>query len=100
MRRKQQWLERHADHLRRAVLRSPRGHPDMTGAMLTEAVTPGARVVAGDVLGYVGNTGNARTTSPHLHFGIYAQGDGAVDPFPFVVDPVMQRHERKTRTSR
>ncbi len=41
-----------------------------------------ARVEAGDVLGYVGNTGNARTTSPHLHFGIY---DGAaLDPLPFL----------------
>ena len=41
-----------------------------------------ASVRAGDVLGYVGNTGNARTTSPHLHFGIYERG--AVDPLPFV----------------
>jgi hypothetical protein len=32
----------------------------------------------------VGNTGNARTTSPHLHFGIYRRGEGAVDPFPFI----------------
>jgi murein DD-endopeptidase MepM/ murein hydrolase activator NlpD len=46
------------------------------------------RVVAGEVLGYVGNTGNARTTGPHLHFGIYS--DGAIDPLPFVHadDPV------------
>jgi murein DD-endopeptidase MepM/ murein hydrolase activator NlpD len=36
----------------------------------------------GDVLGYVGNSGNARTTAPHLHFGIYEHG--AVDPWPFV----------------
>jgi murein DD-endopeptidase MepM/ murein hydrolase activator NlpD len=56
------------------------------------AVTPGTRVAAGDVVGYVGNTGNARGTAPHLHFGVYAVGEGAVDPFPFVaVDPVMQR---------
>lgn len=41
-----------------------------------------ARVEAGDVLGYVGNTGNARTTSPHLHFGIY--DGGALDPWPFL----------------
>jgi murein DD-endopeptidase MepM/ murein hydrolase activator NlpD len=41
-----------------------------------------AMVAAGDVLGYVGNTGNARTTPPHLHFGIY--DDGAIDPWPFV----------------
>jgi murein DD-endopeptidase MepM/ murein hydrolase activator NlpD len=36
----------------------------------------------GDVLGYVGTTGNARTTPPHLHFGIYS--GGAIDPWPFV----------------
>jgi len=39
-------------------------------------------VRAGDVLGYIGNTGNARTTSPHLHFGIYE--GGAIDPLPFL----------------
>lgn len=43
----------------------------------------GSRVKKGDTLGFVGNTGNAKTTSPHLHFGIYASG-GAVDPLPFV----------------
>ena len=40
-------------------------------------------VQAGDVLGYVGNTGNARTTPPHLHFGIYQRGRGAIDPLPY-----------------
>jgi len=43
----------------------------------------GQIVLPGDTLGLVGNTGNARTTSPHLHFGIYTTG-GAVDPMPFV----------------
>ena len=52
-----------------------------------QAVSPGDRVAAGDVIGYVGNTGNARGTSPHLHFGVYAALDGAVDPVPFIVDP-------------
>lgn len=42
----------------------------------------GAQVKAGDTLGFVGNTGNARTTSPHLHFGVYR--GGAVNPLPFV----------------
>ncbi|HWI19082.1 MAG TPA: M23 family metallopeptidase [Vicinamibacterales bacterium] len=41
-----------------------------------------SRVDAGAVLGYIGNTGNARTTSPHLHFGIYDRG--AIDPLPFI----------------
>lgn len=42
------------------------------------------RVKTGDTLGYVGNTGNARTTPPHLHFGIYKSYRGAIDPLNFV----------------
>lgn len=49
----------------------------------TQMVSPGQHVKTGDVLGLVGNTGNARTTPPHLHFGIYG-ANGAIDPFPFV----------------
>ena len=49
--------------------------------------TPGMRVSPGDTLGLVGNTGNARTTPPHLHFGIYRSFSGAVDPFPYVFQP-------------
>ena len=48
-----------------------------------QLVQEGQAVKKGDVVGLVGNTGNARTTPPHLHFGIYGFG-GAVDPFPFV----------------
>ena len=44
---------------------------------------PGQRVQPGDTLGTVGNTGNAATTAPHLHFGIYTMG-GAVDPYPYI----------------
>lgn len=50
----------------------------------SQAVRPGQRVAAGDTIGFVGNTGNARFTPPHLHFSIYKFGKGAVDPFPFV----------------
>ena len=49
----------------------------------TQFVTDGQRVGLGDTLGLMGNTGNARSTPPHLHFGIYTS-NGAVDPFPFV----------------
>ena len=41
------------------------------------------KATQGDTLGFVGNTGNARTTAPHLHFGIYTVG-GAIDPLPFI----------------
>jgi murein DD-endopeptidase MepM/ murein hydrolase activator NlpD len=48
-----------------------------------QLVQEGQRVKKGDVIGLVGNTGNARTTPAHLHFGIYGYG-GAIDPLPFV----------------
>lgn len=47
-----------------------------------QLVQPGQRVRLGDTLGLVGNTGNARSTPPHLHFGVYR--NGALDPLPFV----------------
>lgn len=47
-------------------------------------VTNGQRVSIGDTIGFVGNTGNARTTGPHLHFGIYGYNEGATDPLPFI----------------
>lgn len=47
-----------------------------------QLVRQGQRVQRGDVVGTVGNTGNARTTPPHLHFGIY--DNGAIDPYPFL----------------
>ena len=37
-------------------------------------VRPGMRVEAGRTLGYVGTTGNAKGTPPHLHYGIYGVG--------------------------
>jgi len=42
------------------------------------------QVKAGDTLGFVGNTGNARTTAPHLHFGIYRRYGGAINPYYFI----------------
>lgn len=41
----------------------------------------------GTVLGYVGDTGNARGTPPHLHYGVYGP-EGAYDPLPLLVAPV------------
>jgi murein DD-endopeptidase MepM/ murein hydrolase activator NlpD len=43
-------------------------------------------VRAGTVLGYVGNTGDAEPTPPHVHFEIHPDGGKAVDPHPFLVE--------------
>ena len=45
----------------------------------------GDRVTPATLLGYVGTTGNARGTPPHLHFGVYT-AQGAIDPLPLLAD--------------
>ena len=45
----------------------------------------GDRVSPRTVLGYVGTTGNAQGTPPHLHFGIYTT-TGAINPLPLLTD--------------
>ena len=52
----------------------------------------GVHVVKGQIIGYVGTTGNAPVNSPHLHFGITAigadkkwWGGTAIDPYPILM---------------
>lgn len=44
-------------------------------------VRPGDRIAAGTIIGYAGNTGNARGGLVHLHYGIYRNGT-ALNPYP------------------
>jgi murein DD-endopeptidase MepM/ murein hydrolase activator NlpD/SH3-like domain-containing protein len=65
-------------------IRTSRGQSHYYAHLDQQLVGAGAHVQLGEPIGTVGNTGNARTTAPHLHFGIYRRGDGALDPFPFI----------------
>ncbi|UZD22910.1 peptidoglycan DD-metalloendopeptidase family protein [Algoriphagus halophytocola] len=68
---KQVWLSDHSRNWRLYF-----AHLDSQLVSNLQGVEPG------DTLGLVGNTGNARTTAPHLHFGIY--DNGAFDPYPVI----------------
>ena len=55
----------------------------------------GVRIKRGDVIGFVGSTGNADSRTPHLHFAIFELGPEklwwkgkAIDPYPGLVAAV------------
>ena len=59
-----------------------------------DGLREGTLLKRGDVVGFVGSTGNASADAPHLHFAIFALGPERpwwqgtpVDPLPFLADP-------------
>jgi murein DD-endopeptidase MepM/ murein hydrolase activator NlpD len=67
-----------------------------------DGIAPGDAVRPGTVLGYVGTTGNARGTPPHLHFGVYpaALGFRAIDPAPWLRERGRTRPVERVATAR
>ena len=56
---------------------------DGNGWGIADGIVPGVRVEEGQLIGWVGDSGNAEYTIPHLHWEVHAPGDIVVNPTPY-----------------
>lgn len=64
-------------------------HDTLYAHMSRVAVREGQYVRQGELIGYVGNTGNS--SGPHLHFELYLNGT-RVDPEPYIGTDALQKY--------
>lgn len=69
----------------RVWLRDDQGVEYYYAHMARIDVAVGQRLARGEQLGLLGNSGNARTTPPHVHFEMHPGGGAAVNPYGTVI---------------